>query len=127
MGVKAKLDRLQKAMRGNFASFELRDGSTFWYDEDEEWPVLFTHGTDCMRADHRGEPRPDPPEILQAVARAKNRRAAVAKLYPPHSYPFMAYDIEVLIERGVFEHRAFLSGSEYDEEYFARLVRGSGR
>lgn len=121
MGLKSKLARLQKAIRGNLSSFELRNGTTFWYEPGEAWQAIFLHGTTCLRADFEGESRPDPPEILQAVAKAKDRRAAVERLYPPGSTPFAAYDVDALIERGTYEPRSFLAGVEYGEEYFERL------
>ena len=120
--LKGKLDKLQKAMRGNLESFELTDGSRYFYEPEEVGPMLFMHGSNCLTADYRSEPRPDPPEILRAIARAKDRRAAVEKLYARGTYPFMAYDLEALVERGEFVPASFLAGHTYQEsvEHFAQ-------
>lgn len=87
---------------------------------------MFMHGSNCLTADYRSEPRPDPPEILQAIARARDRRVAVEKLYARGTYPFMAYDLNVLVERGEFVPASFLAGHSYEEsvEHFARKNAG---
>lgn len=114
-------------MRGNLSSFVLQDGSTYWYDQGETWMELFGHGSECLQADYEGRSRPDPPQILRAVANAKDRRLVVERLYPQGSLPLMAYDVDVLIESGEFVPRSFLAGVEYGPEYFARLANISGR
>ncbi len=127
MGLRGQLKKLERTLRGQRSSFELRDGSTYWYDEGEMWGTMFRHGTDSLGADFRGEARPDPPDALKAVADAKDRRAALERLYAPGCTPFYAYDPDALVERGEFVHRSFLAGVEYGPEYFARLAKISGR
>ncbi len=109
-------------MWGHLAYFELDDGSRYFYEPEEVWSKVFMHGSNCMRADYRSEPRPEPPDILKAVAKAKDRRSAVERLYAPGTYPFTAYDLEALIERGEFVPRSFLFGKTYAEslEVFAK-------
>ncbi len=122
MALRDKLRRLEKTMRGKLASFELADGSRYFYEPEAAWGELFLHGSDCLEADYRSEQRPEPPEILTAVARAKDRRSAVERLYAPDSHPFTAYDLEALVERGEFLPRSFLAGHGYEEslEHFAK-------
>lgn len=126
MGLKEKLARLQKTMEGHLDYIELADGSRYLYEPGEVGRMLFMHGSNCLTADYRSEPRPDPPEILQAIARARDRRVAVEKLYARGTYPFMAYDLNVLVERGEFVPASFLAGHSYEEsvEHFARKNAG---
>ncbi len=122
MGLRDKFRRLEKTMRGTLASFELVDGSRYFYEPEKAWSELFLHHSDCMRADHRSEPRPEPPEILTAVAKARDRRSAVERLYAQDPAPLTAYDLEALVERGEFDPRSFLAGHSYEEsvEHFAK-------
>ncbi len=122
MALRDRLRRLEKTMRGQLASFELIDGSRYFFEPDAVWWQLFLHGSNCMEADYRSELRPKPPEILKAVAKAKDRRSAVERLYAPGSTPFTAYDHKSLVERGEFVPRSFLAGHGYEEslEHFAK-------
>ncbi|MDP8952529.1 MAG: hypothetical protein M3N18_09865 [Actinomycetota bacterium] len=112
MGLKSKLARLQKAVQGNLSCIELADGGRYWYEPAAAWAEVFGHTSGCLLADYRGEPRPEPPEIVQAVARARDRRAAVGKLHASGTAPFLAFDPEALIERGELVPRSFLAGKE---------------
>ncbi len=100
MSLRGKLDRLQKAMRGNLEYFELADGGRHWYSPEAAVRELFSHSMDSLTADCRGEPRPGPPPLLVTVARAKDRRAALGAL-PLTKYPWpRPFDLEALVERG---------------------------
>jgi hypothetical protein len=68
--VKDKLRRLERAARGHLVSFELEDGSRFYYDPAS--PEMFLHICDCLR-NHDKPERPEPPELVKAIARAKDR------------------------------------------------------
>ncbi|MBA3473391.1 MAG: hypothetical protein H0T57_09250 [Rubrobacter sp.] len=124
MGKLSKLRRLERVMRGNLDYIELADGSRYFYEPEQVWSALFLHHSDCMRADHRSEPRPDPPEILTAVAKARDRRSAVERLYAQEASPapLTAYDLEALVERGELVPRSFLADHSYEEsvEHFAK-------
>lgn len=122
MGLKEKLGHLKRAMLEHVDYIELADGSRYLFEPGEVWREVFGHGGDCLTADYRSEPRPDPPEILQAIARARDRRAAVEKLYARGTYPFMAYDLDALVEHGELVPASFLAGHSYKEslEYFAK-------
>jgi len=127
VGLRNQLRRLEHTLWGQRSSFELRDGPTYWYYEDEVWSTVFRHGTASLDADYKGEPRPEPPDVLKAVVHAKDRRAALERLYAPGCTPFYAYDPDALVERGEFVPLSFLTGVEYGEEYFERLAKISGR
>ena len=108
--------RLEKALRGKVGSFELREGGSYWFDSSNTYIELFLHASNSLRADYKGEPRPDPPEILRALVRAKDRKAALERLYPKGGcMPFCAYDLEALVERGELVPRSFVAGREVDE------------
>lgn len=122
MGLREKLARLQKTVEGHVGHIELADGSRYLYEPEEVGPEIFIHGSNCLTADYRGEPRPDPPEILKALARARDRLEAVERLYARGTYPFMAYDLDALVERGEFVPHSYLAGHSYEEslEHFAK-------
>lgn len=122
MGLKEKIGRLKRAMEGHVDYIELADGSRHFYEPGAVWREIFRHGGDCLRADYKSEPRPDPPEILMAAAGARDRRAAVEKLFASGPPPFIAYEIAPLVERGELVPRSFLFGHTYAEslEHFAR-------
>ncbi len=71
MGLRGRLNRLQTSLRGPLSSFELADGSRYWYDPDAAFPELFLFGVACLRA---GPPhtRPEPPELVRALVKAKD-------------------------------------------------------
>lgn len=53
MGFRNKVRTLERQLRlrGQVASFELRDGSRFYYDAGEVYKEVFVHGLDCLRSD----------------------------------------------------------------------------
>ncbi len=117
MGLKGELQRLRAALRGSLSSFELAGGSKYWYSEEQAFEDLFMFGSECMKAG-RVEDRPEPPEIVQALARAKDRRAAFESLEP---IPFFPYEDEPFVERGELVHRSLVAGRDVDESTCADL------
>jgi len=126
MGKLSKLRRLERVMRGQLAYIELVDGSRYFYEPEKVWTELFLHGSKCLEADHRSAQRPEPPEILQAVERAKDRRSAVERILAQDPAPLTAYDLEALVERGEFVPRSFLADHSYEESvaHFAKKNEG---
>jgi hypothetical protein len=114
MGKLSKLRRLERVMRGQLSYFELADGSRYFYEPEKAWTELFLHGSKCLEADHRSAQRPEPPAILEAVARAKDRRGAVERILAQDPAPLTAYDLEPLVERGELVPRSFLAGHSYE-------------
>ena len=117
------LRRLEKSAEGQADSFELADGTRFWYDPSEVFIEVFAHGSESLKADYRDEDRPEPPEILQALTKAKVRESAVWKLYPKGSSPFLVYDVDILVERGELVPRSMLAGCDDYWESRKRLSR----
>jgi len=103
-------------MQGKLGSFELQEGGRYWFDSCSAHIELFGHAMNLLIADYKGEPRPDPPEILRALTRAKDRKAALEGLYPSRgSMLFSVYDMEALVERGELVPRPFVAGGEIGE------------
>src|SRR5215208_1298158 len=72
--------RLERDARGHLESFELLDGSTYYYDRLETYKELFLHAYDVLLGDaHKW---PEPPEILSKMCEARDV-AAVLKRFRP--------------------------------------------
>jgi hypothetical protein len=79
MGLRDKLRRLARAAEGELESFELLDGSRFYYDRLEVFKEVFMHGMECLGAE-RPEDRPEPPEVLQKICQARDVRVALRQV-----------------------------------------------
>jgi len=115
VGLKSRLARLQKAMQGRLSSFELADGSRHWFNPEYVYKEIFLHSAASMRADYKRRARPEPPEILRTIARARDRREAVEAVFPGNGTVFIAYDLEALVEHGELVPRSFVAGREHGE------------
>ena len=113
MGLKGKLGKLQKAMRGNLESFELRDGSRYYFDPEEAFVTTFRFFTDCMDATWKREPYPDPPQLLKMVVDAKDREEALSRVMNGGSH--LPLDRSALVERGELLPRSLIAGRTYEE------------
>jgi hypothetical protein len=107
MGLRDKLGRLEYKLRGNMESFVLEDGTRYYFDP--RGGELFLHLCACLRADHAGRPRPEPPATLQAVCRARDRRSAIAKVATDGLAP---YQLQALLERGELVPRSLVASRE---------------
>jgi hypothetical protein len=114
MGLKAKLGKLQRAMLGKLDSFELADGTRFFFDRQEAFSQAFMFFSDSMKADHNGEPRPAPPEILRAVAGARDRADALSRALGGFAH-LLPVDEGALLSRGEFVGRSLVAGRELGE------------
>jgi hypothetical protein len=92
--------RLERDARGHLESFELLDGSTYYYDGLETYKELFLHAYDVLLGDaHKW---PEPPEILSKMCEARDV-AAVLKRFRPEdpqcAFVNLAelYDTDVLV------------------------------
>jgi hypothetical protein len=107
------LNRLERDAREHLASFVLEDGSRYYYD-----PVsaeLFLHMCDCLRAQGDGEPFPEPPETIKAIARARDRRAAYEQVRGGAMWELFPYEVDALVGRGEIVPRSLVHGHELGE------------
>ncbi len=109
-----RLARLEKALRGNLESFELESGTRYYFDRGEAFSQAFLFFSDSMRADHGGEARPDPPEILRAISNARDREDALGRALGGFSH-LLPVDKDALVERGELVPRSLLAGVEYED------------
>lgn len=112
MAIRDRLRRLEAAMEGNLSSIELADGTTYRYNRDELCLELLKHRSSSIRADYHGKVRPEPPEFLVMLARARDRRSTVTRLWPDWEVgpQFCAFDLRALVERGELVPMAFAPG-----------------
>jgi hypothetical protein len=112
MGLRDKLKRLEEGLRGHLESFVLEDGSRHYYDLTSG--ECFLHSVDCLRAQGDCEPFPEPPETVKAIARARDRGAALDQLYPNGAGLF-PYEVGALVERGELVPRSLVAGRKLGE------------
>jgi hypothetical protein len=97
MGLRGKLKRLERGARGNLESFVLEDGSRYYFNPTSA--ECFLHACACVRAEHDGEPFPEPPETIKALTRARNRADALEATCGG-GFGLFPYEREALLERG---------------------------
>jgi hypothetical protein len=107
--LKRRLRRIEKAAREHVACIELEDGSRYNYDAEQTAIELFLYLSDCLRAQYAGRKRAAPPEVIHAVAKAKNREAALRQLYSGGRVGHLPLEVDALIERGEFVHRSLVA------------------
>jgi hypothetical protein len=113
MSLRGWIMRLERRAREDLESFELLDGSIYYYDPTSG--DCFLHSMDCLGAQGECEPFPEPPETLKAIARARDRRAALNQLYPNGSFSIFPYEPEALVESGELVPRSMVVGRELGE------------
>jgi hypothetical protein len=112
--VRSWIRRLERAASEDLESFELLDGSRYFYNPTSA--ECFLHSMDCLRAQGEGEATfPEPPEMVKAIARARDRRAVLNRLYPPGFFSVFPYEVEPLVERGELVPCSLVAGRELGE------------
>ncbi len=114
MALRDKLRRLEKLARGTMDSFVLRDGTRHFFDRQEAFCQAFSFFSDSMRAAHSGEPRPDPPPILEAVAGARDREDALERALGGF-VGLLPIDRDALLSRGELVPRSLVQGYELED------------
>jgi len=93
---RGSIRRLQSGLRGNLESFELQDGSRYYYDPMEAHEQLFL----CALGLQLGQVR-ELPEILEKLCRAKDPAAVLERLEPESPGAFVnvgeMYDRDALV------------------------------
>ena len=109
MTLKGQLRRLERGLRGTLESFVLEDGSRYYYSPTSA--ECFLHSMDCLRAQGEGKTTfPEPPETVKAIARARDKGAALNQLYPSGSFGVFPYHVDAFLERGELVPRSLVAG-----------------
>jgi hypothetical protein len=74
------LKRLERDAREDLGSFELLDGSTYYYDGLETYKELFLHAYDVQLGG--GDKWPEPPEAYRKMCEAKDPAAVLEQFKP---------------------------------------------
>jgi hypothetical protein len=106
MGVRDKVRRLQKAAEGELASFELLDGSRFYYDPTS--PELFLHFCNCA-TEGSAHNWPEPPEVVRKLCEAKDVERALEKAQGEATFYSIVYEPEILITERRLEPRGLVT------------------
>ena len=109
MGFKGQIRNLRRELRGSMDSFLLADGTRYYFDP--MGTELVEHIFDCLHAQAEGKPFPEPPEVVKAIARAKNREAALHQVVGGGDLLF-PYKVPDLVERGELVPRSLVEGRE---------------
>ena len=113
MGLRSWVKRMERAARGDLESFVLEDGSRHYYDPASG--ERFLHAMECLRVQHLGgEAFPEPPETIKALARARDRAAALEQVCGG-TFGTFPYEREALVERGELVPRSMVAGRELGE------------
>jgi hypothetical protein len=97
--------RLEHAARGDLGSFELLDGSRYYFDPTS--PDLFMHWAECIKADSAHN-WPEPPEVVQKLTEAKDVARAIEKVRGK-GWNCLVYDEEILITERRLEPRPLVT------------------
>jgi hypothetical protein len=100
VGLRGWLKRLERGARENLESFELLDGSTYYFDRLETSKELFLHAYDLQLG--RGEKWAEPPEVYRKICEARDPAAAIERLKhesPQGAFvdPAALYDTDALV------------------------------
>ena len=80
MGLRSWLKRLERAASEDLESFELLDGSTYYYDGLETHKELFLHAYDVQLGE--AEKWPEPPEVYRKMCEAKEPAEVLERFKP---------------------------------------------
>jgi hypothetical protein len=100
MGIRDRLRKLEQEAEGEITT--LVQGAE-----------LFLHFCEYLRT-HNQPQRPEPPEVLQALTRAKERARALEEV-GGWDWDIFPYDKQALVERGELVPRSLVVGRELGE------------
>jgi hypothetical protein len=109
--MRSKLRRLENAARSYLASFELLDGSRYYFDPTSSERFLFW--CEYLRADSAHH-WPEPPEVYKKLTEAKYPERALDEIGGGGSFGTFPYDPEVLVNERRLEPRGLVT--RYDPE-----------
>jgi hypothetical protein len=113
--VRNKLRRLERAAREDLSSFELEDGNQYWYNPQQAGLELLLYSLECLGLQGEGVPYPEPPELIHAIARAKDRAGALTELMGSLTVGYLPFEPEPLLERGELVYRSLVVGRELED------------
>ena len=117
MGLMNWVKRVEHAARDDLASFELLDGS-FYYYNPTSW-VLFMHWVKCC-GESTAHDWPPPPEVMQKLTEAKDVERALDAVMGQAGFGGMVYDPDILITERRLEPRGLIS--RYDPRLGKHVV-----
>jgi hypothetical protein len=79
MGLRGWLKRLERGASEDLESFELLDGTVYYFDRLETYKELFLHTWDLQLG--KGE-WPEPPEVYRKMCQAKDPAAVLERFKP---------------------------------------------
>jgi len=106
MGLRNWVKKIEHAAREDLASFELLDGSRYFYDPTS-W-VLFMHWVECCGKDTAAA-WPPAPTIMQKLTEAKDPERALDAVLGQAGFGGLVYDPDVLITERRLEPRGLIS------------------
>ena len=80
MSLRGWMKRLERRAREDLESFELLDGSTYYYDRLETYKELFLHAYDVQLGD--SDKWPEPPEVYRKMCEARDVAAVLERFKP---------------------------------------------
>jgi hypothetical protein len=80
MGLRRWVKRLERDAREGLGSFELLDGSTYYYDRLETYKELFLLAYDVQLGN--ADKWPEPPEVYRKMCQAKDPAAVLDRFKP---------------------------------------------
>jgi hypothetical protein len=115
MGLRSWMKRLERHASEDLGSFELLDGSTYYYDRLETHKELFLHACDVQLGD--ADKWPEPPEVYRKMCEARDPAAVLERFIPENPQgafvdPTEVVDVEVLVR----ERRLVLISYEPPED-----------
>jgi hypothetical protein len=111
------IKRLERDARGELASFELLDGSRYYFDPTS-WEI-FEHYYECLKAGSAHN-WPEPPEVVRKLTEAKDVERAIEKVRG-EGWSFLVYDENILIHERRLEPRGLVA--RYDPNLGEHVIR----
>ena len=105
------IKRLEHAARGDLGSFELLDGSRYYFDPTSA--ELFMHWVECIRAGSAHN-WPPAPETIRKLCEAKDVSRALEEVRGEGGWGSLVYDAEILVNERRLEPRGLVT--RYDPE-----------
>jgi hypothetical protein len=109
--IRSWVKRVEHAARGNLASFELLDGSRYYFNP-ASWE-LFMHWHACL-GESSAHNWPEAPEVIRKVCEAKDPQGALDAVMGQGTWGTLVYDPEILVNEHRLEPRGLVS--HYDPQ-----------